>query len=233
MRQGKFYSVGVGPGDPTLITLKAVNTVKRCDVICVPQSSQGKNLALDIASEYLDGKEILFCKMPMTRDKEVLDAHHNLAADRICRLLIEGKDVAFLTLGDPGVYSTNTYVHKKIMNRGFETEIVPGITSFCAAAASLNIPLCEAGETLHIIPASYDDLENNLSLKGPKVLMKAGGQFKTMKKRLIELKKENAVMMVECATMANEKIYAKIEDADDSGYFSLIVVKEKEAKCSG
>lgn len=89
--------------------------------------------------------------------------------------LIEGKDVAFLTLGDPGVYSTNTYVHKKIMNRGFETEIVPGITSFCAAAASLNIPLCEAGETLHIIPASYDDLENNLSLKGPKVLMKAWG----------------------------------------------------------
>ena len=89
--------------------------------------------------------------MPMTKDKAVLEANHQKAADDVETYLKQGKNVVFLTLGDPTVYSTYLYVHKRILDRGYEAEIVSGITSFCAVAARLNMGLVEMAEPLHVI----------------------------------------------------------------------------------
>ena len=112
MSKAKLYGVGVGPGDPELLTAKAIRVIRECAVVAVPQSGAGDQAALTIAAEYIGDKPVLHCDMPMTRDKAARDASHDRAADEICALLDEGKDVAFLTLGDPTVYSTCWYVVK-------------------------------------------------------------------------------------------------------------------------
>ena len=116
MNKGVLYGVGVGPGDPELMTVKAVRIIREADVVAVPDGQTARG----IAAEYLDGKEILSCPMPMLRDKALLAQKHDEAADTICALLDEGKTVAFLTLGDPTVYSTYIYVHKRVLARGYE-----------------------------------------------------------------------------------------------------------------
>ena len=107
---GKLWGVGVGPGDPELLTVKAVRVLREADVVIVPDASSGDKVALNIAKDYLKDKQIQFVKTPMVRDKAVMDAAHEQAADTICALLDEGKQVAFLTLGDPAIYSTYMYL---------------------------------------------------------------------------------------------------------------------------
>ena len=140
-------------------------------------------------------------------------------------VLKEGKNVAFLTLGDTSVYSTYLYVHTKIMEMGYEAEIVSGITSFCAVAARLNIGLVEKAEELHVIPASYQ-IEEALKLKGTKVLMKAASKMGEVKKMLLECGQD--VVMIENCGMPGEKIHRSAEEIpEDASYYSLIIVKEK------
>jgi len=166
--------------------------------------------------------------MPMTKDHELLEKSHAEAAKQIMDLLEEGKQVAFLTLGDPTVYSTYIYVHKRIAEAGFQTFIISGITSFCAAAALANDSLVEKAEPLHVIPASYD-LEDALQLKGTKVLMKAGKKMESVKKTLKN--HECQVVMVENCGMENEKIHYGAENINENaGYYSLLIVKDKVEK---
>ena len=134
--------------------------------------------------------------------------------------------MVFLTLGDPTVYSTYIYVHKQIAAMGYETEIVSGITSFCAAAARLNIGLVEKAQPLHIIPASYP-IEEALKLSGTKVLMKAGKQMKHVKEQMCEAGVR--ANMVENCGMPDEKVYRSVEEIPETaGYYSLIIAKEEE-----
>lgn len=123
--KGKFFAVGVGPGDPELITLKAINTMKNSDVIAVPRSGASENIALKIAGAYIEGKTLLECDMPMIKDKEQLDRYHDQSAMEIGALLSKGKTVSFLTLGDPAIYSTVMYVHRRLTEQGFDTAIIP------------------------------------------------------------------------------------------------------------
>lgn len=222
--KGKFYAVGVGPGDPELLTVKAINIMEASDVIVLPKSGASENIALKIAGKHIDGKEICECDMPMIKDKEKLDMYHDESADLISQLLDEGKMVAFLTLGDPTIYSTVMYVHRRLTQRGYETAIVPGIPSFCAAAASLNTSLCERDEMLHVIPATYKG-EMAHELEGTKVLMKSGKTIMDIKDQLAE----KHAMMVECATMENEKVYKDLNELkEQSSYFSLIVIPSED-----
>ena len=163
-------------------------------------------------------------EMPMTKDKDILENSYKIATEKIISKLKEGKNTAFLTLGDPTVYSTYIYVHKRILNLGFETEIISGITSFCAAAAKINEGLVERAEELHVIPASYQ-VEESLKFPGTKVLMKSGKNMRKVKELLAN--KNLKVTMVENCGMENEKVYKKVEEInDESSYYSLIIVKE-------
>ena len=228
--QGKLYGVGVGPGDPELLTLKALRLIKENEVIAVPGKEIQASVAYQIvngAYEELDEKTLIPVAMPMTKDPQVLKANHDKAADQVESYLKEGKNVVFLTLGDTTVYSTYLYVHKRILERGYEAEIVSGITSFCAVAARLNMGLVEADQPLHVIPATYkaQEMDEILKLPGTKVLMKTGKKMKQVKES-IEKSGQKAVMIENCG-MPSEKIYRSAEEIpEDSGYYSLIIVKE-------
>lgn len=225
---GKLYGIGVGPGDPELLTLKALRLIKESEILAVPGNTKEESVAYRIVKQaypQIDEKEILPICLPMTKDKEKLEESHRLGADRIAEKLQAGKNVAFLTLGDPTVYSTYLYIHKKIQAMGYEVEIISGITSFCAVAARLNMGLVEKSEPLHVIPASYQ-IEDALKLPGTKVLMKAGKKIGKVKEDLLS-HEETAVMIENCG-MEGEKIYWNKEEIPDSaGYYSLIIVKEK------
>lgn len=222
---GKLWGVGVGPGDPELLTVKAVRVLREADVVIVPDASSGDKVALNIAKDYLKDKQIQFVKTPMVRDKAVMDAAHEQAADTICALLDEGKQVAFLTLGDPAIYSTYMYIHQKVLRRGYAVEVVPGIPSFCAAAARLNQSLCLGREPLTIIPASHD--QNDLmDLPGNKVFMKAGRSILELQQALADRGLLDGASMVENCSMENEHVYPHFADLKEpSGYFSLVIVK--------
>ena len=230
MSKAKLYGVGVGPGDPELLTAKAIRVIQECAVVAVPQSGAGDQAALTIAAEYIGDKPVLHCDMPMTRDKAARDASHDRAADEICALLDEGKDVAFLTLGDPTVYSTCWYVVKRVAARGYETELVPGVPSFCAAAAALGRALCEDGEMLHIIPASHGAVDEGLDLAGSKVLMKAGKSILEVRDKLAARGALQNAALVERCGMEGQRIVTDLSTMDDpTGYFSIILVKEGQA----
>ena len=181
MNQGKLYGVGVGPGDHELLNIKAQWIIRQSPVLAVPDAGRGEKTALAIAGELAHGKEVLCCDAPMVRDEAALDAAYEANADRVCALLDQGKDVAFLTLGDPTVYSTYLYLHKKVAARGYDAQIIPGVPSFCAVAAKLNMSLCEKSERLLIVPASHKDVSDCLDLDANLVFMKAGKEIGALK----------------------------------------------------
>lgn len=227
---GTLYGIGVGPGDPELMTLKAVRLIEQCDLVAVPKSGDGEGVAKQIAQKAVldfDKKELIEVSMPMTRDPQVLEQSHQAAAEQIEGYLKEGKSVAFLTLGDPAIYSTYIYVHKKVQQNGFPVEMVPGVPSFCAVAAKLNVSLAEAAQPLHIIPASYQGVEEGLEWSGPKILMKTGRSMKKVKELLDEKGLMDKAKMVQKCGMEGEEIYQSMREVDEnSSYFSVIVVKE-------
>ena len=226
--KAKLYGVGIGPGDPELLTLKALRIIRESPVIALPGSDPKETVAYKIvkgAYPELDQKELLAVDMPMTKDPEKLEKSHQAGADAVCACLDEGRQVAFLTLGDPTVYSTYLYVHKKVLHAGYEAEIISGITSFCAVAARLNMGLVEKAEPLHVMPASYQ-ISDALKLSGTRVLMTAGKKMGQVKEELKAMGAE-AVMIENCG-MPDEKIYRSADEIpEDAGYYSLIIVKEK------
>ena len=118
MSRGCFYSVGTGPGDSKLLTLLAVETIRQADVIAVQDSGAKENAVLNIVAEYVADKEIRSFSMPMTRDKEEQERCHQQAAKVIAALLEQGKQGAFLTLGDSTIYATPMYLHKRLQKMG-------------------------------------------------------------------------------------------------------------------
>lgn len=226
---GKLYGVGVGPGDPELLTLKALRLIKEAPVIAVPGTVPENTVAYKIvvqAYPALAEKELLPIDMPMTKDHAKLRESHEKGAKAVAAVLDQGKDVVFLTLGDTTVYSTYLYVHHRVEEMGYATEIVSGITSFCAVAARLNIGLVEKHEELHVIPASYQ-IEEALQLPGTKVLMKAGKKMAEVKATIKRLG-ASAVMIENCG-MPNEKIYRSVDEIpEDAGYYSLIIIKDSK-----
>lgn len=223
---GKLFGVGVGPGDKELITVKALRVLQEADVIMAPKMKSGETTAYNIIQEYVEGKPVMECTMPMSKDFEALAKNYEMLADGIEKELSQNKNVAFITLGDPTVYSTYMQLNTIIGKRGYETEIIPGITSFCAAAARLNMPLCERDEPLLILPASYEKTREMLNFPGTKVLMKASREILNTRDALVEEGLIDRAAMVECCGMENEKVYLDMRELEEkSSYFSLVIVK--------
>ena len=218
--RGKLYSVGIGPGDPELLTLKAVRLLKECDVVALPKGDTDVMTAK---------KEQLIIYMPMTKDMAVMDKAHQEGADAVIKLLDEGKNVVFITLGCPTVYATCIYVHKLVLKAGYDAELVAGVTSICAVAAKLNVSLCERAEPLIVLPGSYKEASKFLDGPGNKVLMKSASEIARVRDELKERGLIKNAAMVERCGLPGEKVYRDLNEIDpNSSYFSVILVKEKE-----
>lgn len=226
MERGKLYGVGVGPGDPELVTKKAERVLREADIVAVPDKGAGEKTALNIVRDIVAGKELLYCPTPMVRDRAVLDGCYEQIANDICALLDEGKNVAFITLGDPTVYSTYIYVHKKVLSRGYDAELIPGVPSFCAVAARLNTSLCEGAERLLIVPASHDAADC-MDIRANKVFMKAGKAIGELQTQLAERGMLDKASLVANCGMEGELVCPRFADmTDGTGYFSIVLVKE-------
>ena len=224
--KGILYGVGVGPGDPELITLKAINLIKENDVIAVAGKDAKEAVAYKIVQgtvPEIENKTLVPVYMPMVMDKDEQIRNHQKGAKMLEKYLDEGKNVIYITLGDSTVYCTFTYLQDIVEADGYETRLVPGITSFCAAAARVNKPLCLWNELLHVVPAAHT-MDTPLDQPGNYVLMKSGSHMKEIKDLLKASGRE--VNMVENCGMPDEKVYMSIDEIpDDAGYFSLIIAK--------
>jgi precorrin-2 C20-methyltransferase len=221
--KGTFYAVGVGPGDPELITVKAQRILALCSVVAVPVSGSARNIASAAAGNSLNGKKILHYDFPMTNDVQTLMKSHEDTADAIAELLDEGMDTAFITIGDPSIYSTAMYIYDILAARGYKVQMIPGVPSFCGAAASLGIPLCLGDEQVCIIPASCGD-ETERESYVTKIFMKPGKSASENKDGFLK----TGAMIVADATMETEKIYRNgDENTVNPGYLSIMIMKEK------
>lgn len=224
---GTLYGIGVGPGDWELVTLKALRIMGQCEVIAVPGADPRVSVAYNIAVQACPAiaqKEKLPISTPMNKKFVDLEENYAGAASQIEALLEQGKDVGLLTLGDPTIYSTYIYIHRRVKADGYEAEIISGIPSFCAVAARLGDSLVDRQEQLHVIPSSYQIAES-LELPGTKVLMKAGSKLPQVRQTLLET--SSRAVMVENCGMEHERIYPTAQDIPDTaGYFSLTIVKD-------
>lgn len=229
--KGILYGIGVGPGDPELITIKALKNIRESDIIILPSAPKEDCYAYRIAKAAfpeIDNKEIICLPFLMTKDKTALEAAHNKIYQEISLLLEQGNNVAFLTIGDPSVYSTYSYIHGKVMKNKGTALMVSGVPSFCAAAASLGISLGDNKEEIHVISGSYD-IRETLRLKGTRIYMKSGKKLGELKNILKEYagKGVQQVYAVSNCGMDNEKIMRGLDNLDeDSGYLTVVIVKE-------
>ncbi|MBM7854894.1 precorrin-2/cobalt-factor-2 C20-methyltransferase [Desulfohalotomaculum tongense] len=228
---GVLYGVGVGPGDPELLTVKAVNVIKQADVILAPKTEKKDgSAALSIAKPYIDeSTQILELVFPMVYNREkLLDAWEN-NKKIINQLLDEGKKVVFLTLGDPMLYSTFIYIQRLLEGCGHSIKVVPGVTSFSAIGGRLNYPLAEGNDILCVVPATIDEkkLEEVMSTSNNLVLLKVYKNYKQVVNKLKQLGLiKNAVMVSKCG-LEGEKIVTDLEKDGEQkvNYLSTILVR--------
>ncbi len=226
---GTLYGIGVGPGDPEDMTLKASRILKECPVAAIPKRTPDTCAAYQTAVKAvpkLADKKLVCIDVPMTKDRALSMAAYEEGARQIAACLSAGEDVALLTIGDSTVYASDMYLIKLVGGMGFPVELVNGIPSFCGAAARLMVSLGEREEQIHILPGSYQ-IEEGLRLPGVKILMKTGrayGQVKEMLKA-----GEYQVQMAENCGMDGERLYGSLEEMPEkAGYYSLIIVRDKK-----
>lgn len=228
-KTGTFFGVSVGPGDPELLTRKACRVLEACSVIGAVQTAQGEQLALSIAQKAVDltGKEILSLPFSMARDLAVRQAAWRQAAAMVQQVLDRGQDVAMVVLGDVSIYSTYCYLMELLREEGYETEMIPGVTSFSAVAARLGVSLTTMEEPLHILPASQQAQWEGLTLPGTKVLMKSGRSLKDLVEKLAETGQlERAALVANCG-LAQEVVCTDLRSLPEgAGYYTTILVKE-------
>lgn len=227
--KGMLYGVSVGPGDPELLTLKAVRVLREADVVAVPNIGHGRQTAYGIVEEYIQGKPLIDCSTPMLRNRaEVIKAYRGVA-DEIAAALDEGKSVAYVAIGDIGVYSTYFYVHEMLVEQGYAAEIIPGVTSFCASAARLGIPLCEGPEALTIVPVIAGDAKDAaMAVPGTKVFMKSGRDLPAVRAIVEEAGMLDTTSLVANCGLEDEALFPKFADvpADMSDYFTLVIARQ-------
>ena len=231
--KGKLFGVSVGPGDWKMMTLRAKEALENSDIICFPAKAKGSSsFALSIIQQAIDitDKQIEELVFSMDPRDEVRRESENVAIKRMCQLMDEGHNISMITIGDAGVYSTYMYTDARIRALGYETEVIPGISSFTYGAAMARLPLMIGDESFCVIPmakGNTDRLEKAIVDMDNIVVMKA---FDSMDVIADILKRNN--IPVEKATVmcdvGTEKEYiGPIDLRREFGYFTTVLIKRK------
>ena len=228
---GTFYGIGVGPGDPELLTVKAINALKKIDVLIAPKTEKkSDSVALSIAQPYLKPSvEIIYQTFPMVKDfaeeKEIFEANK----EEILHELRGGKNVGFTTLGDPMFYSTYIYIFKLLEPCGVKIVTIPGVPAFLAIAAQIGRPLAYGNDILTIIPATadFDAIKNFLDKADSTVLMKVYKNFPEIVNALKDNDMINEAVLVSRCGLDDEKIITDIakHKSEPLNYLSTILTR--------
>ena len=232
---GKLYGVGLGPGDPELLTLKAKKILIKVDIIFVPKASKNKDsLAQHILERVLPEKrhleQLIF---PMTRDKKILKKFWNEAAEKVIKIIDQGKQVAFVTIGDPFIYSTYSYLLKCVKSKrpDIPVETIPGISAMNLVASLVETPLVEGNEKLALLPLpeDLDRLKEIFCKFDTTVLMKIGKRLRPLIAFLKKMGLENSAFFVSHAGYPDQYIAKGVSylSEEASGYLSVLIVKRK------
>lgn len=226
----KFYGIGTGPGDSELMTVKGARLLEKVDILYTPEAKKaGKSLALSIVEPYLSEKlEIKQRHFPMTQNQEIKEASWETIAKEISADVKSGKDVAFITLGDPMVYSTYSYLLDLLKN-DIETETIPGIASFISMASQVQLPLCLDEESFCVIPgtATITTLKRGIEANDTIVLMKVANHLTKILPLLREEKLLEQTILISNASQEKESRQMTIEglqETDKLSYFSTMIV---------
>jgi precorrin-2/cobalt-factor-2 C20-methyltransferase len=233
---GKLYGIGVGPGDPELLTIKAKRILKEVDIILTPQAKRkGNSLALDIVKKVVDYKgEIEELHFPMTYSKNELRSARDKATDKLVKYLKEDKNLAFITIGDPMLYSTYLYITERLKTSDIRTTIktIPGITSISASTSRMNLPLAKENERVAILPDITDlkEFKNILKRFDTTVVMKLSKNYSKIKKVLKKLGLFNSSVIVSRCGQNEESIINEVDSLEDEeiDYLSLLIIKQEE-----
>ena len=241
---GTFTGIGVGPGDPELITVKAVKVLTSVDIVCVPKSHANRpSMALGMVKKVLEDRqfppEVLELIFPMSKDELNVKRLWDQNAKVIAEKAKEGKNLAFITLGDPMLYSTFLYLYQTL-KEGYpeiELQIVPGVTSVTAAAASAKLPLALKDEVVTIMPSDLDPdlIEETAKHSDNLVFMKCAHRIKVLIQNLVNsgFNKDSTVALVKRCTLPEETVFVgKLKDVKNwditEDYFSVAIVKRSQ-----
>jgi len=232
--------VGCGPGDPELLTVKAVKAIKNADVIMCPTSKEGKeSIAFSIISTIVDNSkkpEIVNLVFPMVKDKDILEDTWKKNTRTIAESVQSGKNVVYLTVGDPSLYSTWIYIHRELREKypDVKINIIPGIVSMFAFASKVGISIAEGDETMAVIPACYDlgKVKETAKNCDTMIFLKDGRYFD----QVISLLKEagfpdNSLFAIAQDVGTDQEIVKKLtlgqvtKETFTNKYFSIMVVK--------
>lgn len=243
MRNSVLYCIGCGPGDPELVTIKAINLIKNADIIFTPTARENKpSVALSIVEKYVSkGTEVRQLIFPMTKDVTKLKESWKNNANEISEAVRIGKKAVYLTVGDPSLYSTWIYIHKEIQtnHKDVEVEIVPGITSIFSFSAELKTPVGEGEEIIGIIPACYnlDRLKTAAECCDTLVFLKDGRYFNSVIDVLVEssFPDDSDVFIAQDVSTNAESLQkrklidiARDKNENNDKYFSIMIAKKKK-----
>ncbi|PSB20992.1 precorrin-2 C(20)-methyltransferase [Phormidesmis priestleyi ULC007] len=223
---GRLYGLGIGPGDPELLTLKAYRILRSVPVIAYPTMENGKVLARAIVADFLRPEQI---EVPMPLPFSPVRSsqpYYDIAAEKLAEHLSAGRDVAVLCEGEPFLYGSFMYLFNRLSSK-FQTEVVPGISSTMASAAALGVPLTYRNDVLSIMPATLeaDILRDRLAVADAAVIIKLGRHFSKVRDVLSELGLLSRSLYIERATMPNQRIVPIADiDAADVPYWALIMI---------
>lgn len=235
-KKAKFYGIGVGPGDSSLVTVKAVDTLRNIDVLYTPESKKdGDSLAHTIVKEYLpEDLDIKSRYFPMTFNEEEKENAWDEIAIEIIEDIENGKDVGFVTLGDPMIYSTYVYMLERLMGR-IDVETIPGISSFSNIASNQNFPLVMDRDALVVVPCTMDTKKIDYALQSYNsiVLMKVYKNFKEIIEKLEKYDLLKHAILVSNSSQTGEVVYRDLKDIDleeKISYFSTILINTNNDK---
>lgn len=223
---GKLYGIGLGPGDPELMTLKAYRLISGAEVVAYPALTDGESFARSIAADVIPDEAIeLTIQIPMTVERAPAQAAYDKGAADIAAHLEAGRDVVVLCEGDPFFYGSFMYLFARLSDR-FECEVVPGVTSVTACAAVSGHPLTARNEVLTIIPGPLDadTMQERIRAAEAVVIMKVGRHLSKIRKILDFLNLTDCATYVERASLPSQKVMSLADAPETAPYFSMILV---------
>ncbi|KAF0675524.1 precorrin-2 C(20)-methyltransferase [Profundibacterium mesophilum] len=223
---GTLYGIGLGPGDPELITLKAARLIASCPVIAYPALAGRESLARSIAAGLIaPGAREIAMEVPMTPERAPAQAAYDAGAHRIAAALDAGDDVACLCEGDPFFYGSFMYLHARLAPR-FTCEIVPGVTSLNACAALARLPLAARNERITILPGPLPRAELESRIEGAETvaIMKVGRHLAKIRDVVDGLGLLERAVYVERASLPQERVMPLRDAPDPAPYFSMILL---------
>jgi precorrin-2/cobalt-factor-2 C20-methyltransferase len=236
--QGLLIGVGVGPGDPELMTLKAVRALEGADVVAHFAKAGNASNARATAAKYLKaGTREVQLLYPVTTESPTAEVAYRTAIDRffdesaaqIAELLAAGKVVAVLSEGDPLFFGSYMHIHIRLMSR-FPTEVVPGVTAMSGCWSAAGLPIVQGDDVLTVLPGTLnqEELVRRLKQKEPTVIMKLGRNLPKFRRALVESDRLENAIYVERGTMHNERLMPLAEKTDDSApYFAIVLVTNR------